>query len=152
MFDSLYTLNGQFVACTGIYRRPQWPKGAYRLLNRTFFGHNFRKSHNFRFYASDYLLPVQIKNCKTDLEFTFVSRQGKNGGFFLEKLQRRPFFKSHYRVSEKFIQVVPGGQSPQCFQKILYYNNSDRSFEFFGVENLDNLSNTALVQFNPYSS
>jgi hypothetical protein len=146
MFDALYTLDGEFVACTGIYRRPQWPAGAYRLLNRTFFSHRFRNSHHFGFYASDYLVPGQVQNCKSDLKFTFVSRQGKNGGNFLAKLQTRPFFKNDYRVSDMFIQVVPGGLSINCFQKILYHNTSAEKFVFTGVSHLDELSKITEVK------
>lgn len=141
MFDALYTKSGDFVACTGIFKRPQWPTGMYRLLNRTFFSREFRKSHQFSYFASDYLLPSQIKNCKAELDFTFVSRQGINGGNFLKKLQQRPFFKNHYRVSEFFVQVAPSIDE-KSFQKILYYKkNPNFSIQLPGVAELKQIPN-----------
>jgi len=123
MFDALFTEDGQFVACTGILKKAEWPAGMYRLLNRTYFNPNFRKSHSFSFFASDYLLPGQIERCRSSLDFTFVSRQGVNGGHFLKKLQKRPFFVKNYDVSEDYIQVAPG-LDEKSFQKILFYKKN----------------------------
>lgn len=123
MFDALYTEGGQFVACTGIFSRPAWPPGMFRLLNRTFFNPHFRTKNGFSFFASDYLLPSQIERCKSALDFTFVSRQGVNGGNFLKKLQQRPFFREHYVVSDDYIQVA-AGLDQFSFQKILFYKKN----------------------------
>lgn len=125
MFDALYTDAGEFVACTGIFSRPPWHSGMYRLLNRTYFNPQFRTTHGFSFFASDYLLPDQIERCQTALDFTFVSRQGVNGGNFLRKLQRRAFFKEHYSVSDDYIQVA-AGLDRFSFQKILFYKKNPR--------------------------
>jgi len=123
MFDALYTDAGQFVACTGIFSRAPWQAGMYRLLNRTYFNPQFRTKHGFSFFASDYLLPAQIERCKSPLDFTFVSRQGVNGGNFLKRLQQRPFFKEHYQVSSDYIQVA-AGLDQFSFQKILFYKKN----------------------------
>jgi len=123
MFDALYTEDDQLVACTGILKKPEWPNGMYRLLNRTYFNPLFRKTHKFSFFASDYLLPDQAARCHQSLDFTFVSRQGINGGNFLKKLQSRPFFKKDYRVSENYVQVA-AGLDEKCFQKILFYKKN----------------------------
>lgn len=123
MFDALYTDNGEFVACTGIFTRAPWPSGMFRLLNRTYFNPRFRTGHGFAYFASDYLLPGQIERCHCPLDFTFVSRQGVNGGNFLKKLQRRPFFSQHYRVSDNYVQVALGIDE-KSFQKILYYKKN----------------------------
>jgi hypothetical protein len=141
MFDALYTEDGQFVACTGILKKPEWPRGMYRLLNRTYFSPLFRKSHSFSFFASDFLLPAQIERCQSPLDFTFVSRQGTNGGHFLKKLQKRPFFYKNYRVSEDYIQVA-AGLDEKSFQKILYYKkNPATEFKINSVSSLELLPN-----------
>jgi len=138
MFDALYTKAGQFVACSGIYRRPAWPAGAYRLLNRTFFGPSFRTSGVFRFYASDHILPSQLERCTAKLSFKFVSRQGPFAANFLKTLQQRPLFANNYRLSEAFIQVVPDVYDAFSFQKILYTKDPSDSFYLFNsVSKLD---------------
>lgn len=139
MFDALYTQAGEFVACTGIFKRAQWPTGMYRLLNRTYFNPSFRESHRFSFFASDYLLPGQVQRCKSPLNLIFVSRQGKNGGHFLKKLQARPYFKDRYEVSKDYIQVAPG-MDDKCFQKILFHKNDPSvKFQLQAVDDLNHL-------------
>lgn len=148
MFDALYSQKNEFIACAGIYRRSAWPEGAFRLLNRTYYNPIFRKQSEFQFFGSDYILPIQFSEMHTQPEFSFVSREGPFAGLFLKKLLARQFFQSHsFKVSDVFIQVVPGVFDRLAFQKILYCkHNTQGGFSFSAVANLNDLADKNLIQ------
>lgn len=143
MFSALYDNEGQFVACSGIYRREKWPEGCFRLLNRTFYSPKFRSSAGFSFFGADYILPHQLKGLSAPMGFSFVSREGAYAGLFMKKLAQRPVFKD-YSISSEYIQVVPDVFDKYSFQKILYRNNAGPKIEFTGC---DHLSQIEQLQF-----
>lgn len=137
MFDALYDQHGNFVACAGIYRRESWPAGAFRLLNRTFYSPAFRRPERFQFLGSDWILPYQVKHCEIEMPLTFVSREGRNAHFSLAQISKRSVFAPDYRISDTFIQVVPGIFDRHSFQKILYRKlNPEQTFEFTAANSL----------------
>lgn len=137
MFDALYDHEGNFVACSGIYRRENWPEGAFRLLNRTFYSPAFRKPAQFQFFGSDWILPYQLSLCEAKMPLTFVSREGRNAHLSLKQINQRKIFASQYRISEDFIQVVPGVFDRYAFQKILYRKSgAEQKFEFIAASSL----------------
>lgn len=147
MFSALYDHEDQFVACSGIYRREKWPAGCFRLLNRTFYSPKFRSPSGFSFFGADAILPHQLKQIKTQIDFGFVSREGKYAGLFMKKLAERQVFKN-YKISPEYIQVVPDIFDSHSFQKILYRNNTENKIEFLGCDHLSQIAQGQFKKIN----
>ena len=125
-FDLLVS-EGHIVAFSGIYNGDRYPKGIYRVLNRTYVTPEFRSKSIFDGLNSKYLLPLQLEEFKGYLDIIFVSRQGMRGKHFLRKWIKTCAPLGTWLIPEEFIQVA-NGISSDCFQNVAILKIDPKKF------------------------
>lgn len=120
-YDILFdTDNDQIVAGCGIYRKPDYPRGVYRILNRTFVAPEYRSTKPpYPAYESRLLLPHQLQEFADEIAVAFVSRNGRGAYRFLQYWADELAPSDGWSVSSGFVHVAPDGWNQKCFQYIV---------------------------------
>lgn len=118
--------SGDIVTGCGVYNGGRYSNGIYRIMNRVFLHPKYRKrSKEYPFLATRHLLGDQLSRLKTEIDFAFVSREGKYSNHFLGLWAKaaQQAGLGQWIVSDGFVHVAPKGKDKKCFQRIAYPGN-----------------------------
>lgn len=109
------------VTFAGIYNGGRYPKGVYRVLNRTFVSPKHRSYNGvFKGITTQIILKKQLDELQDQLKLVFVSREGQHAKNFLNFWVNNIAPNFCWEVSQNFVQVVPGARSQRSYQYIAY--------------------------------
>lgn len=128
-YDVLLDKNSHPVCFSGIYHRPYWPAGAYRISNRTFVVNTHRTSH-YSFLNPRYIGPIQIATHKSSINLAFISRENPKGKYYFRKLKRSVDFYSDWTISDRMIKLVDDYKK-SSYQYVIYKQYGDTSIDTF---------------------
>jgi hypothetical protein len=131
-FDALLSDDDELICFSGLYHRPYWPAGFYRISNRTYVMPKFRTtSYNFLNPAN--IGPHQIFKHVENMPMTvsptvkiaFISRENAKAKFYFKKLQREVDYYKDWHISSNMLQLV-NSEKQSSYQYVIY-KNYDRS-------------------------
>lgn len=118
--------SGDIVTGCGVYNGGRYAQGIYRIMNRVFIHPNYRQqSKDYPFLATKHLLVDQMSRLEAQIDFAFVSREGKYANHFLELWIKaaQDAGLGKWVISDGFAHVAPKGRNKKCFQRIAYPSN-----------------------------
>ena len=116
-------ITGDILTGCGVYHGNRYGQGIYRIMNRVFLNPKYRQNNKeYPFWATRYLLSEQLQLCEGQIDFPFVSREGKFAHHFLDlwTKEARETGLGEWVVSEGFAHVAPKGRNKKCYQRIAY--------------------------------
>jgi len=122
--------NGNDIVCfSGLYHRPSWPSGFYRISNRTYVVPKYRTS-SYSFINPSNIGPFQIDRHKADIRLAFISRENAKGRFYFKKLQRVVKYYADWNISDRMVQLV-NSEFQSSYQYIIHKSFSKSSVSEF---------------------
>jgi len=131
-YDLLVSDIGEIICTSGMLNRPQWGEGVFRISNRTYVPPK-QRSHYYSFLNPRYIGYNQIKRHLDECKFTFISREEPKSRGYFKALQRRVPFYFDWTISERPVQVVPGGTTRSSYQYIIYRYYDKIDFPFNSI-------------------
>ena len=123
-------LDGDNVVCfSGLYHRPSWPSGFYRISNRTYVVPKYRTS-SYNFINPSNIGPFQVERYKSDIRLAFISRENAKGRFYFKKLQRVVDYYTDWNISDRMVQLV-NSESKSSYQYIIHKSFGQSSLSEF---------------------
>ncbi len=120
-FDAL-VVEDEIVSFCGIYNGGRYPRGVYRILNRSFTRPDYRSSGlGVRLLNSQFLVPIQIQNYVSQIDLAFVSIQEPHLRRALAKIvkQIKSPYLSNWQYAEGMVQVALC-EAKACYQNVIY--------------------------------
>lgn len=137
-FHVLVDSKDNIVTFAGVYNGGRYPQGVYRILNRVFVHPDHRvKNFGYPGLATKFILPLQLREFKSDIKAAFVSRENMNGCRFLKywSINLAPSEFGPWNLSTKFVKVAPeSGEYREAYQHISYRGDL---FSFWKPKQID---------------
>jgi hypothetical protein len=123
VFTIGYKDNNPYLFST-IFRRPWWPRGAYRILNRTW--KVSRQQHVSKEIDPIFLEMIEAQvawlNNHKDLNIAFISREHDSRNTLINVKEHLNSRGNNFNLFEDRVWVCDGNPK-HCFQDILYTGN-----------------------------
>ena len=128
-FDALLSDDDELICFSGLYHRPYWPVGFYRISNRTYVMPKFRTT-SYNFLNPSNIGPHQIFKHVKDIKMAFISRENAKGKFYFKKLQREVDYYKDWNISSNMLQLV-NSEKQSSYQYVIYKNFGSSSINEF---------------------